>query len=213
MVRAESSAPAGTATNILNIAEELVQRRGFNGFSYADVAAELGITKASLHYHFAGKAELGESLIRRYTERFIERLDRIADRPATSAQKLLEYCNIYRTVLTENRMCLCGVLAAEYETLPRAMCDAVRRFFDLNEAWLSRLLDDGRRNKELQFVGVPEDAARSIVSCLEGSMLVSRAYGNTTVLDSVIDRIGDDYGVGLDSPSKRPMSTAKGGST
>ena len=53
----------GTAGRILDVAERLVQLRGFNGFSYADVAAELGITKASLHYHFPGKAELGEALI------------------------------------------------------------------------------------------------------------------------------------------------------
>ena len=63
-----TTAPAaGTAERILDVAERLVQSRGYNGFSYADVAAELGITKASLHYHFAGKAELGEALIARYT--------------------------------------------------------------------------------------------------------------------------------------------------
>ncbi len=55
-----------TATRILDVAERLVQTRGFNGFSYADIAAELHITKASLHYHFASKAELGEALILRY---------------------------------------------------------------------------------------------------------------------------------------------------
>ena len=41
----------GTASKILDVAERLVQLRGFNGFSYADVAEELGISKASLHYH------------------------------------------------------------------------------------------------------------------------------------------------------------------
>jgi TetR/AcrR family transcriptional repressor of nem operon len=55
-----------TPTRILDIAEELVQLRGFNGFSYADIASALNVTKASLHYHFAGKAELGEALIGRY---------------------------------------------------------------------------------------------------------------------------------------------------
>ena len=59
-----------TATRILDSAESLVQVRGFNGFSYADVAAELGVTKASLHYHFPGKAELGRALIVRYATRF-----------------------------------------------------------------------------------------------------------------------------------------------
>ena len=59
-----------TAERILDVAERLVQTRGFNGFSYADIAGELGMTKAALHYHFAGKAELGEALVTRYAERF-----------------------------------------------------------------------------------------------------------------------------------------------
>ena len=63
-----------TPTRILDVAERLVQRRGFNGFSYADVARELGLTKASLHYHFAGKTELGEALLGRYTETFADAL-------------------------------------------------------------------------------------------------------------------------------------------
>ena len=49
----------GTASRILDVAERLAQTQGYNGFSYADIAAELGITKASLHYHFASKADLG----------------------------------------------------------------------------------------------------------------------------------------------------------
>ncbi len=65
---------AGTASQILDVAERLVQVRGFNGFSYADVAAELHITKAALHYHFAGKSALGEALITRYASRFAEAL-------------------------------------------------------------------------------------------------------------------------------------------
>ena len=59
-----------TAVRILDVAERLVQVHGFNGFSYADIAADLQITKAALHYHFPGKAELGEALIVRYAERF-----------------------------------------------------------------------------------------------------------------------------------------------
>ena len=74
MTPARSQASPGTPAAILDVAEYLVQARGFNGFSYADIASELGITKAALHYHFAGKAALGESLITRYASRFREAL-------------------------------------------------------------------------------------------------------------------------------------------
>src|ERR1700689_901360 len=73
-----------TRTRILDVAEGLVQVRGFNGFSYADIAAELAITKASLHHHFPSKAGLGEALIVRYTERFTDALAAI-DAQASAA--------------------------------------------------------------------------------------------------------------------------------
>jgi len=50
----------------------LVQTRGFNGFSYGDIADALRLTKASLHYHFSTKAKLGERLIERYAEQQFE---------------------------------------------------------------------------------------------------------------------------------------------
>ena len=182
-------ATSPTASAILDIAERLVQSRGFNGFSYADIASELGITKASLHYHFPGKAELGESLIQRYSERFGEALVEIDGRRAPPLEKLRAYCDLYRVVLRSERMCLCGMLAAEYETLPTAMRDAVVVFFDENQGWLANLLADGRATEDLHFTGSPDEAAHEIIAALEGAMLVSRPYQNTAVLDSVANRV------------------------
>jgi TetR/AcrR family transcriptional regulator, transcriptional repressor for nem operon len=77
-----------TPERILDVAQRLVQLRGFNGFSYADVASELGITKASLHYHFPTKAELGEALVARYGDRFAQGLGRIDRRGGAAPDKL-----------------------------------------------------------------------------------------------------------------------------
>jgi len=199
MARARQTSPTDsdvdTATAILDIAERLVQRRGFNGFSYADIAAELGITKASLHYHFPGKAELGESLISRYADRFAEALTEIDARVVSAADKLEAYCGIYRAVLSEHRMCLCGMLAAEYDTLPDPMRHAVVEFLDDNQLWLSALLESGRAARSLRFADTSDQAARSIVAALEGAMLVSRPYGDTAVLDSVADRLVAEFSV------------------
>ena len=129
-----------TAAQILDVAERLVQVRGFNGFSYADVAAELKITKAALHYHFAGKAELGEALVTRYAARFDEALAAVEARTAEAAARLDAYADLYLDVLRAHRMCLCGMMAAEYETLPLPMQNAVVRFFEENERWVARVL-------------------------------------------------------------------------
>jgi TetR/AcrR family transcriptional repressor of nem operon len=152
--------------------------RGFNAFSYADVAAELGITKAGLHYHYPGKAELGEALIARYTQRFADALADIDRRDASGAAKLAAYVNLYTEVLRARRMCLCGMLAAEYQTLPESLRDAIVEFFNDNEAWLARVLGQGRADGSLRFEGSPSDTARMVISGLEGAMLVARPYGD-----------------------------------
>jgi TetR/AcrR family transcriptional repressor of nem operon len=155
-----------------------VQSRGFNGFSYADIAAELNVTKASLHYHFPGKAELGEALIVRYAARFSEALTAIDERDGDARAALDAYAAIYGDVLRDRRMCLCGMLAADYETLPGPMQAAVIRFFDDNETWLVAVLERGVEEGTLQLAGTPRDAAQTIVSGLEGAMLVARPYGD-----------------------------------
>jgi TetR/AcrR family transcriptional regulator, transcriptional repressor for nem operon len=169
-----------TATQVLDVAERLVQVRGFNGFSYADIAAELKITKAALHYHYAGKAELGHALVARYATRFAEALAEVDARLADASGRLSAYADLYLEVLRNERMCLCGMMAAEYETLPNSMQDAVVRFFDDNEQWLVRVLEQGREDGTLTFGGPPAETARMIVSGLEGAMLVARLFGDIT---------------------------------
>ena len=168
--------PTNTRSRILDAGERLVQIRGFNGFSYADVATELSLTKASLHYHFPSKAELGEALIARYGERFAQALAAIDANVTPPPAKLDAYASLYAEVLRQERMCLCGMLAAEYQTLPDPIRNAVVAFLDDNEAWLTLVLEQGREDRSLRFTGTAADTARSIVSGLEGAMLVARPY-------------------------------------
>ncbi|MGZ4192949.1 MAG: TetR/AcrR family transcriptional regulator [Solirubrobacteraceae bacterium] len=178
-----------TRTRILDAAERLVQMRGFNGFSYADVATEVGVTKASLHYHFPGKAELGEALVARYTERFTSELERIdGDRLAPPA-KLDAYAALYAEVLRRDRMCLCGMLAAEYETLPAPMRDAILRFFDRNQAWLCTVMEAGLADHTMRYDGTAEDGAQTILGGLEGAMLVARPYRDLARFEAVSARL------------------------
>lgn len=167
-----------TAARILDVAERLVQVRGFNGVSYADIAAKLNISKASLHYHFASKAELGEALIARYAARFSDALIAIDSASDDAHAKLDAYTSLYADVLRGRRMCLCGMLAAEYQTLPKPMREAVIRFFDENEAWLSIVLEQGQVRGALRVTGSASKAARTLLSGLQGAMLVARPYGD-----------------------------------
>lgn len=165
-----------TAQRILDIATELVQTRGFNGFSYADIATRLRVTKASLHYHFPSKAELGRRLIERYESNVIEALAAIDRAAIDELDMLRRYVRIYEVVLGDQRMCLCGMLAAEYGTLPEPMREVLQHYFDVNERWLAGVLDRGRERGTLRFDGAPREVASMLVGSLEGAMMLARSY-------------------------------------
>jgi TetR/AcrR family transcriptional regulator, transcriptional repressor for nem operon len=178
-----------TATRILDLAEELVQTRGFSGFSYADIAARLDVTPASLHYHYGSKADLGEALIRRYRTRFMTALDAVERESGQAPAMLDAYARIYAEVLRLERMCLCGMLAAGYETLPDPMRREVVQFFDENEKWLVRVLEQGRTEGTLAFSGPASVVAQSIISGLEGALLVARPYGDVGRFERAANRL------------------------
>jgi TetR/AcrR family transcriptional regulator, transcriptional repressor for nem operon len=196
MASGQRRTEADAAERILDIAERLVQVRGFNAFSYADVAAELNVTKASLHYHFPSKADLGEALITRYGDRFAQALASIDTRPSDARAKLDAYAKLYGDVLEGKRMCLCGMLAAEYPTLPKPVQKAVLRFFDDNEAWIEGVLLQGRREGTLRFTGSAREVARMIVSSLEGAMLVARPFGDVSRFRTAASRLLESLAAG-----------------
>ena len=202
MARPDKDAAGDTPTRILDVAEHLVQTRGFNGFSYADVAAEINITTASLHYHFPGKAELGRALIARYAANFFDALTDIERRLPDAPSRLEAYAELYSSVLREQRLCLCGMLAAEYQTLPAPMREAVITFFDDNEVWLTRVLEAGRQEGTLDFTGSAPATARMIVCGLEGAMLVARPYGDSDRFQAAAAQLLSSLKKGVTSASE-----------
>ncbi len=191
-------APTPTkAEEILNSAERLARRRGYNGFSFRDLAEEVGIKSASVHYHFPTKANLGAAVAQRYTERFIAGLGD-PDDPGAGPRALLErYVDAFRRALVRDRqMCLCGMLGAEVESLPPEVASEVRTFFELNVEWIAAVLS--RRAGGAPGNGVPEDGvpgdrtmaerqALTILAMLEGALVVAR----TMRRDEVFDRIAE----------------------
>jgi TetR/AcrR family transcriptional repressor of nem operon len=187
-------AASDTAQRILDIAERLVQTRGFNGFSYADIAQAMDVTKASLHYHFRSKADLGRSLIERYERNFLAALAGIDAGSKDAREKLRRYAAIYGGVLADDRMCLCGMLAAEFGTLPEAMRAEMRHYFDANERWLVAVLKQGKKEKSLRYTGSPAQAAQALVGALEGAMMIARSYGEPARFRAVSERLLADLG-------------------
>jgi len=179
----------------MDIAEALVAQRGFNAFSYADIAAEMNITKASLHYHFASKSELGTKLINRYHETFMVALEAISHETANAGARLRRYVGLWLEVLRDDRMCLCGMLAAEYSTLSAPMRIALKSFMVRHEAWLAGVMRDGRDRGEVTFEGTAEEIAGLMIGALEGTMMMARAHNEIDRFVLIIRRMLGGLGV------------------
>ncbi len=140
----------------------------------------------------------------RYAARFQAALAAIASRDPRGPTRLEAYAGLYGDVLAKGRMCLCGMLAAEYETLPPSVQRAIRAFFDANEEWLEDVLERGRAEGDLAFAESARDAARQWTAALEGAMLLARPFGEVARLRNVVRRMIDD----LSRPAPAPPRAA-----
>lgn len=180
-------------TRILDIAEDLVRKRGYNGFSYSDIAHEVATSKAAIHYHFAKKADLGLVLIERFTGVEMSVMRAIACSRSSHAEKLSAYFALYDASLAENKMCLCGIMAAEHATLTDELQQALMDFFDMHVRWLSQLLRDGCAAGEFDIDGPMEDHAQTILSSMQGALMIAKATNDHLAIDCAGRALLDRY--------------------
>lgn len=178
-----------SASQILDVAERRMRQAGYNAVSYRDIAAEIGVKSASLHYHFPKKEDLGVALVRRYADNIYARLAAQTAVLSTPQEKITALVDLYRYALEEQRLvCLCAVLGAEAPGLPHPVVSEVRTFFQTTIAWLAAHYAD------LKFKE-PERQAKAALSALKGAMIISAVNDDKSVFDaaaqSVCEQLAD----------------------
>jgi TetR/AcrR family transcriptional repressor of nem operon len=177
-----------TAEQILDLAEKLIQTRGYSAFSYQDIADSLAIRKASIHYHFPSKTDLGIAVVDRYVARFGAALVAIAqDQSRTSMAMLDFYVEPYvGFAKSADQVCLCGALAGEILALPPALRSRVDGFFRSHQSWLTGILKRGMDRGEFKLSAPASKVARLVFGALQGALLVKRTTGDPSQLRDVI---------------------------
>ena len=179
---------SSTAEQILDLAEMLIQTRGYSAFSYQDISDALGITKASIHYHFSSKTDLGIAVVDRYVERFGAALVAIAEDQSQPSTAMLDfYIEPYiGYAKTPDQVCLCGALAGEILVLPPELRARVDRFFRAHQTWLTGILKRGAARGEFKLPAPASKVARLIFGALQGALLVKRTTGDPSQLRDVV---------------------------
>lgn len=162
---------------LLTQAEGLARRTGYDGFSFADLAAGAGIRKASVHHHFPTKAALAAEVMESYSARALETLAPLAEAPGGA--RLEAVVALYRAALQGGRsQCLCVAFSAVQERLPAPVQEAVAGFQTEMQRWLAGAYEAGAADGSIVAVGDPEAEAASAFALLEGAQLVARASRN-----------------------------------
>ncbi len=181
MVKIENS-----KRTILNLAESLLQDKGFNGFSYAHISSELGVKNAAIHYHFPTKEDLSIAAIQRYRERFKLWINNSRVKDLTPEAKLDWFFGIYTAMRADKgKVCLIGSMEAEFNSVPEGVQAEVQALHRELLAWLESMLAEGREAGKFQFNGEPANKAAVILSTLQGALQMARALGTKRFRDVI----------------------------
>ncbi|MBD0267864.1 MAG: TetR/AcrR family transcriptional regulator [Cyanobacteria bacterium Co-bin8] len=160
--------------SILEVGQRLTQTRGYNAFSYADISEQVKIRKASIHYYFPSKADLGRKLVIRYRREMRRQLQAIEQATACPWERLSQVLRLYREGLTADGLCLCTVLSAEFLTLPDAVQSQVREFYSELESWVGQVISAGQATGCFRVDSSPEMMAQSWLASLQGTQMRCR---------------------------------------
>jgi TetR/AcrR family transcriptional repressor of nem operon len=167
-----------TAGRIIDEGRRLIMIRGYNGFSYADIAAAIGIRKASIHHHFPGKNDLAVAVVDHSRAIIRAQVEHLAHAEPVAVEQLRAYAGYWERCIADDSapFCIAAMLAAELPSLPDDVARSVRAHFAELAGWLAHLLALGVRQGSVTLVGSPEDEAHAFMSAIYGAMLSARAF-------------------------------------
>ncbi len=163
---------------ILEVATELVQTRGYSAFSYRDLSDRLGITKASIHHHFPGKADLGKAVAEKYNadvKAALAQAKRQSDDPWVQLEGYVQF--VLEIINTQDRICAAGSVQSEINVVPEAMGQSMCSLVQYVIGWISEVIKNGRDLGVMDFPGTPENQGAMIFSAAQGAMQYGRANG------------------------------------
>jgi len=180
---------SSTADDILACARSLILGGGYNGFSYADIAAVVGIRKPSIHHHFPSKADLVRTLVVRYREAAEEGMKNLERAIPDPLGRLRAYIDYWKACIGDASapFCVCALLANELPVLPEEIATEIRAYFRFLSAWLAAVLEAGAAQGAIALRDTARVEAEIFMATVHGAMLSARAYGDTAIFATIMD--------------------------
>ena len=177
-----------TKNQILDIAEALLQERGFHAFSYQHIASKLGVKNAAIHYHYPSKNDLAVALVARYRRRFGRWSENLAKEQALPWACFESYIDTCRYLIESNKICVLGMMAAEFNTMAEGVQQEIKLLQDDVVSYFTDLLGRGQEQGEFYFLGAASHKALVLTCQLQGAMQFAQVKGSG-VYDAVVDQV------------------------
>ncbi|MEX5322931.1 TetR/AcrR family transcriptional regulator [Pseudomonas shirazica] len=182
-----------TRDALIQTAEGLMRTKGYAAFSYADLADAVGIRKASIHYHFPTKEDLGIAIVEEYVSRVKAEFERIEINHPTALDRLHAFFVLFHASTEGGLLPLCGALAAEMAALPDGLQRQTRRFFDVQLSWLTKVMDQGITSGEITEGRGAREKSYLLLSILEGSSFINWATNEDDHVNMSVIRMVAEY--------------------
>lgn len=179
--------PGDTRERILAAAQRLTQTESYDGFSFRDVAAVVGIRKASIYHHFESKEALAVAMTERAHERFARWAASQAARSPNA--RLAAYCfELYGKHLGAGEgLCPGGALVSGWSHLSDEVHAAIAALLSAHIDFLQTALGDGAEAGALTLPAnqsIPA-TARWFASTVQGALIWSRATGGHATFEEI----------------------------
>ena len=176
-----------TRQRILDSAQRLTQTRSFHGFSFQDIADEVGVRKASLYHHFDSKDAVAVAMLKRAADWVRAELTKTEGREPK--ERLEAYFDVFRQIYGKGeRMCPGGSFAAVFDAVSSPVQTAVHRFAKMHVDWLEDVVRDGVEQGQFTVGDQrPRDVAAQIAAAVQGALLVGRLSSDRHVLAVVAE--------------------------
>lgn len=167
-----------TRSEIIQCARDYIQTRGYNAFSFRDIAEQVGIRSASIHHHFPSKTDLGLAVITEYRRWMFDELAEISRKAKGPEDEVLGLTRLLSQGMADGkRICLCAMLMSDAETLPQELQQELVAFLSAVEQWFGGVLERGRKEQVFAFEGSASILGRALFASFQGMMLCARAHG------------------------------------
>ncbi|MGF7231418.1 TetR/AcrR family transcriptional regulator [Arachidicoccus sp.] len=164
-----------TREQIIQSADKLIREKGYNAFSFSDISNVVGIKKASIHYHFPQKSDLGTAVINEHILGLKNTINKYKGK--SPVEKFEKFISVYSEAKTENKICIVGSVASDLNTIEENMKSKIKEFTNLVLDWVTFFLEEGRERNVFYFGGEGRDKALMIITNMLAIVQLSRVTG------------------------------------